>query len=565
LSNYSKTVEVLIEELIMFAERPLLSKSIFVVSFAIFIGLGLYKLTYFGLEYDEALFINAALGDLDGVTFVYLKLFGIPILTYSYIGALKSWIFALIFKIFGVSVLSIRLPVLLLATANLTLVHKLVRQNVNQQFALFFFILLAVDVTFLTLQRFDKGPSAIETCLKLLILFVATNPKIDWKKKGFAVLALMLVGTFNKLNFIWFSNAVFGVYFLQNGSVILQFFKKEVSFKDLITSRLFKSSAVYLFFLLSFFIALRLINVKPGIDLSPSFILSRSIQFLLDLKYTLMHRNVLSVFGWTYQSIVWNYVTNFVLFGVVVVNFWLYASRKTRFKSVHTQGILLVTLLAIQYVLTPDAQKVWHMFVLFPMVSFVILHTFWLFSEKIEKKQFAFLLIFSVFFVGNLSATSLFYQKINGDECVTEIFIPEVREVEAYLSVQRPTNVITTDWGIHTQMQALFHDKHRFVEPYRLFRYPKLFAEWWELEKEILAEKKEFVILQPIGTDIQQPPYYNCNVTFEERWTDEFIIFLGQNRVEVIKEAVVKNKCGNRLFAIYKARFKGSGTLEKSK
>ncbi|MFT6480282.1 MAG: hypothetical protein ACI9V1_002595 [Spirosomataceae bacterium] len=549
----------------MFAERPLISKIIFLVFLTIFIGLGLYKLTYFGLEYDEVLFINAALGDLDGITFVYLKLFGIPILTYSYIGALKSWIFALVFKIFGVSVLSIRLPVLILATANLVLVYKLVRQNVNHQFALFFFVLLAVDVTFLTLQRFDKGPSAIEMCVKLLILFIATNPKIDWKRKGLTVLTLMLVGTFNKLNFIWFSNAVFGVYFLQNGSVILQFFRKELSFKELISSRLFKSSVAYLMFLILFFVALALIYVKPSSNLSPGFIVSRSIQFLLDLKYTLMHRNVLHVFGWTYQSTVWNYITNIVLFGVVVVNCWLYVSGKIRFKSVHTQVILLVSLLAIQYVLTPDAQKVWHIFVLFPMVSFVMLHTFWLLAEKVEKKQFAFLLIFCVFFVGNVSATSLFYQKINRGECVTEIFIPEVKEVENYLSNQQPTNVLTTDWGIHTQMQALFHDKHRFIEPFRLFRYPKLFAEWWEVEKEILAAEKKFVILQPIGTDIQQLPYYNYNVTFEESWTDEFIIFLEQNGVEVTKETVVKNKCGNQLFAIYKAKFKDSDTSEKSK
>ncbi|MFB0945777.1 MAG: hypothetical protein QMB24_06470, partial [Spirosomataceae bacterium] len=67
------------------------------------------------------------------------------------------------------------------------------------------------------------------------------------------------------------------------------------------------------------------------------------------------------------------------------------------------------------------------------------------------------------------------------------------------------------------------------------------------------------------GTDIQQLPYYNYNVTFEESWTDEFIIFLEQNGVEVTKETVVKNKCGNQLFAIYKAKFKDSDTSEKSK
>lgn len=540
----------------MFAERPLVSKTVFFVFLAIFVGLGLYKLTYFGLEYDEVLFANAALGDLDGITFVYLKFYGIPILTYSYIGALKSWIYVLIFKVFGVSILSVRLPVLILATVNLLLVYRLVKRNVNQQFALFFFVILAVDLTFLTLQRFDKGPSAIEMCIKLSMLLVATNPQLIWRRKALWVLFLMALGVFNKLNFIWFANAVFGVYFLQNSSIVLAFFRRKTSFKVLMNSALIKSSITYLGFLVLFFVYLKFINVKPQNDLSASFILSRCVQFMLDLKYTLMHRNVLNVFGWTYQSIFWNYTTNFVLLTVVALNGWLYFSKKVAFKSAHTQAVLLIFLLAAQYILTPDAQKVWHMFVLFPMVTFVILHTFWILSKGTHKNGLIFVPLFLLFFVGNASATQLFYQKINSGECVTEIFIPEVREVERYLETQESSVIITTDWGIHTQMQAIFHDKHRFIEPYRLFRQPKHFAEWWEVEKEILAKKKEFVVLQPIGTDIQQPPYYDYNVTFEEYWTDDFLGFLTKENVEITEEKVVKNKCGDRLFVIYKARFK---------
>ncbi len=537
----------------MMPTRSVVSILIIIACFAIFLGLGLYHLTYFGLEYDEALFINAALGDLDGVTFVYYKLFGITILTYSYIGALKSWIFALIFKFFGVSLWSIRLPMLILATVNLGIAYRVVRQQVNLSFALLFLLVLSVDLTFLTLQRFDKGPSAIETCIKLLILWVAVNPKLMWERKAWWVMFLMFLGVFNKLNFIWFANAVFGVFFLQHFNPILDFLKRKISFEVLLRSKLVRASVVYLSFLLLFFVALKLINVKPN-GFSIALVGRRTIEFFLDLKYTLLQRNIFHVFGWTYQHALGNFVGNVVLGSTILMNIWLYFTRKIAFKSLHTQLLLLLGLLTIQYIITPDAQKIWHIFVLFPMVTFFILHTFWLFGALFDRKVWFTLPVFSLFFIGNLSATALFHQKINTSECVTEIFIPEVKAVEQYLANEKSTNVITTDWGIHTQMQAFFYNKHRFFEPFRMFRYPKLFAAWWQENKELLVNGKEFVILQPIGTDIQQPPHYEYNVTFEEQWTTDFIKFLKTEGFEVNEEQLIRNSCGDRLFVIYKAK-----------
>lgn len=537
----------------MMSARSVVLKLIMPTCFAVFIGLGFYHLTYFGLEYDEALFINAALGDLDGITFVYYKLFGITILTYSYIGALKSWIFALIFKLFGVSLWSIRLPMLMLAVVNLGLAYRIVRQHVNWQFALLFLLVMSVDLTFLTLQRFDKGPSAIEMCLKLLILWFAVTPKLTWSRRAWWVLFLMFLGVFNKLNFIWFANAVFGVFFLQHFSLVLDLLRQKIRFKDFICSKLVRASVVYLLFLLLFFVALKLINVKPN-GFSIELVGRRTIELFFDLKYTLLQRNIFHVFGWTYQHALWNFVGNIVLGSTMLINIGLYFARKVAFKSLHTQVLLLLGLLMIQYIITPDAQKIWHVFVLFPMVTFFILHTFWLLGACFNKPFWFALSICSLFFIGNISATALFHQKINTAACVTEIFIPEVKAVEHYLDAEKPTNVITTDWGIHTQMQAFFHSKHRFFEPFRMFRYPKLFAAWWQENKELLVNGKEFVILQPIGTDIQQPPHYDYNVTFEEQWTTDFINFLKTEGFEVNEEQLIRNPCGDRLFVIYKAK-----------
>ena len=55
-----------------------------------------------GLQYDELLFVNAALGDTHPYHgFIYNEALGIPTMLMAYIGALKAWLYAPIFSIFG--------------------------------------------------------------------------------------------------------------------------------------------------------------------------------------------------------------------------------------------------------------------------------------------------------------------------------------------------------------------------------------------------------------------------------------------------------------------------------
>src|SRR4026208_2615827 len=49
-----------------------------------------------GLDYEEVLFGNAATGG-ENSSFIYRRLFGVPVLLMNYIGALKAYLFAPIF------------------------------------------------------------------------------------------------------------------------------------------------------------------------------------------------------------------------------------------------------------------------------------------------------------------------------------------------------------------------------------------------------------------------------------------------------------------------------------
>ena len=58
--------------------------------------IGCWNLAMPGLQYDETLFCNAALGGPTDA-FVCQRVYGVPILLMPYLGALKAWIYAPIF------------------------------------------------------------------------------------------------------------------------------------------------------------------------------------------------------------------------------------------------------------------------------------------------------------------------------------------------------------------------------------------------------------------------------------------------------------------------------------
>lgn len=163
----------------------------------LFFFLAIYRISFPGLNYDELYFGNAALGG-SGPTFVQMRWGGVPLFLMTYLGALKAWLYWPIFKIFGVSVWSIRLPVVLLGGAGLFLLAKLLRLKGEGRAAWMFLFLLALNPAFVWGVRVDFGPVVVEFFLQALALFCflqGVHPV--W-------LGLIFVaGLFNKIIFIW--------------------------------------------------------------------------------------------------------------------------------------------------------------------------------------------------------------------------------------------------------------------------------------------------------------------------------------------------------------------------
>lgn len=180
--------------------------AVIVFSAVFFLLVGCAGLSDPGLEYDEMLFVNGALGNTHPYHgFIYRETLGIPTMLMPYIGALKSWLYAPIFSIFGVTVDSVRIPALLLALAALLLAARLIYRLFGMWPAVILVVLLATDPGYGALARTDWGPVVFSALLRVVALlsYFAFLRRHNVRYLWITVIALLL-GLFNKLDFVWF-------------------------------------------------------------------------------------------------------------------------------------------------------------------------------------------------------------------------------------------------------------------------------------------------------------------------------------------------------------------------
>jgi 4-amino-4-deoxy-L-arabinose transferase-like glycosyltransferase len=173
-----------------------------------FTALAIYQIHAPGLYMDEMDFVAAATGKRP-----YRSWLGIPVMVFPYIGALKAWLYTPIFALFGVSAVSIRLPVVLISCGTLALGYALVRRTLTPGWAIAFTAACVVQPGFVLQTKVDWGPVVLMLFFKALGLYLAVkwleNPRLfSWSLAG-AVAACGL-GFFDKINFIWFVLALVG-------------------------------------------------------------------------------------------------------------------------------------------------------------------------------------------------------------------------------------------------------------------------------------------------------------------------------------------------------------------
>ena len=165
----------------------------------VYLALATHRIARPGLYYDEMLFVGPATHKSP-----YLKCFGLPLLTFPYIGALKAWLYTPIFGFFGVSPMTVRLPVILVACGTLVVQYLFVRRALGPGWATAFTAACSIHPGFVFLTKVDWGPVSLmfffkSLCLLLLFSWFRSDKTFPWFFFG-----ACLLGFFDKFNFVWF-------------------------------------------------------------------------------------------------------------------------------------------------------------------------------------------------------------------------------------------------------------------------------------------------------------------------------------------------------------------------
>jgi 4-amino-4-deoxy-L-arabinose transferase-like glycosyltransferase len=176
-----------------------------------------------GLQADEALSalpaVYLANGTMNGRYIItWQHQFGswrIPVMNMEYMGALKTWVLAAAFKLFGVELVVMRAVTIALTCLGLLWFAVFARRCWGDWVAIASLWLLATDVNFVLMTRTDWGPVAFAFFFRVLTAWALAR---WWQSGGhvrwlWLASATMGLGLFDKVNFLWFIVALLPVLF----------------------------------------------------------------------------------------------------------------------------------------------------------------------------------------------------------------------------------------------------------------------------------------------------------------------------------------------------------------
>jgi hypothetical protein len=166
-----------------------------------------------GIQYDEAVQAPHAITMLKGEQseslrpMLTLTAAGIsfPVMQVEYAGSLKSYLLALTFGLFGPSVETLRITVILVGLLGLIFFALLAKDVFDKRTAMLGILLVSTDPSFILYCRQDWGPVAIAFALRMISLFCLYR----WMRDGKAYNLICAftcfgLGVYDKVNFLWF-------------------------------------------------------------------------------------------------------------------------------------------------------------------------------------------------------------------------------------------------------------------------------------------------------------------------------------------------------------------------
>jgi 4-amino-4-deoxy-L-arabinose transferase-like glycosyltransferase len=466
-----------------------------------------------GLQYDELLFVNAALGDTHPYHgFIYSEALGIPTMLMAYIGALKAWLYAPIFSIFGVTVDSIRLPALLLAALALVFATVLVARLLGRWPAAMLAVLLATDPVYGAVARADWGPIVLSALLRTaaLLCYFAFLRRHSVRYLWLLVVVLSL-GLFNKLDYVWFIAAIGIAALVVHRRELLEIARRQ-------WNAVILPVASFVVVLIAAFVTLILPATRLPLAGSHASLGGRISEvghlFRITVDGTgvyqymtgspLDHATLMgSLFPW-------------IFVGCTIVAVWnlafgrrLAASDALRKAATTTTFFLLLFIvLAVGIILTRQATGPQHIMLVCPLPAVLAVCLLTTAARLPIRARLVATAVLGValgaLLVTQVRTTAAYVHAYRSDRSWSTIWSPEIYAAAHAVSKSAPEveSVITADWGLGNQIFALGNKavRDRFSDPWPTFTSPA--ATPASLEREWFQGRRVIVVFHTLAGEI---------------------------------------------------------------
>ena len=439
-----------------------------------FVLISTYRIELPGLYMDEVDFVNAARGAPDN-TMIHMRLGPVPLFIMPYLGALKAWIYAPVFALFGVSPLTLRLPAILLAAVTLLIFYQLMRAKLGAVWAIIPLWIMAVDPANLFPSRLDWGPTVLmhffQAAVFALWFSYRDKPKV-WKLVLICICAGL--GFFDKFNFIWLILAfVLGVSLCYPDSL-----------KNLwISSSRFSRWTAVIVFLIG--LGVMLFFILPVLHLRAASLPPMNLQAKWDGLRSFLSGDAIAYLLFENSS----WVISFVPFWLIVTDCYLvlaclfFLGQNAEARESRRNGfffLLIGFLIFVQIVVTPQAGGPHHYSMIFPLplLAFVFLAQP-IYSQLATKnlRRFAALLLVSAavcVFIVNLHNVAGYLSRFRTTSHYNPRWSPEIYSLSQYINEHgfETQSIISVDWGLHNQLHALAPKKlrRRMHDPWPTFQ-----------------------------------------------------------------------------------------------
>lgn len=431
----------------------------------IFVFLAAYRIELPGLYYDELDFVNAALGAPNNI-FVHMRLGPLPLLLGPYEGALKAWGYYPIFRLFGVSPLTIRLPVILLGAATLLIFYQLMRAKLGAVWAAIALWIMAVDPANVFPSRLDWGPTVLTHLFQAAILALwfsyRDEPKL-WKPP--LIFICFVLGFFARFNFIW----------LVLASVIGISLCYPESLKGLWISlpRFARWMAVILLLIASGVTLYLVLPLLLYFD-RPTGIPTHSLQVKWYGLLTTLSGQAVAWFIFRDTRGIISYVPfwlivvgGFLALAILFVPMSNAEARENRKNGLFC--FLVGFLIFVQIVITPQAGGPHHYLMIFPWPFLAFIFLARSLYDHFRTKQLSQIVALSlvaaatcIFFV-NIHNTMSYLSHFRSNPHYSPVWSPEIYSLSRYVNEHgfQAKSIICVDWGLRLQLHALAPKKLR--------------------------------------------------------------------------------------------------------